>query len=123
MGIEDLKGITLLNIELEREPDQLMFYSECGRRWRMWHCQDCCENVVLQDIIGELSDLVGAPILVAEERVNGSETEWGHETWTFSELATIKGSVTLRWLGESNGYYSEAVDFEQLMSVEESLRA
>ena len=94
---------------------EMLFETAQGERFMFAHQQDCCECVDINDIVGNLQDLVGEPLLVAEE-VSGETpvdfVERDHEsvTWTFYKFATRKGYVDVRWLGESNGYYSEGVD-------------
>jgi hypothetical protein len=80
------------------------------------HIQDCCEHVRLEDRIGDWSDILGSQIVLLEERSSSEDPEGYVEpdfresyTWTFYEIRTTKGDITLRFLGESNGYYGEEV--------------
>jgi len=57
------------------------------------------------------------PVILAEcvaSKENRASENDESFTWTFYKIATINGSVTIRWYGRSNGYYSERVDFEQI---------
>jgi hypothetical protein len=111
--LKELIGKTLVSVEKTKYDggDSLVFHTLEGKKYRMFHSQNCCENVYIESITGELSDLVDSPIRIAEESSNRSDTEWGSNTWTFYKLASRKGYVDVRWFGESNGYYSESVDF------------
>lgn len=113
----DLIGKTISKIEASEGDEIVNIWTTDGLCYEMSHSQDCCERVDVQDICGSLEDLVGSPIVRAEERTSTDEpypTGDDSNTWTFYELATNKGSVTIRWLGSSNGYYSESVDFYQV---------
>ena len=104
--------------------DTIVFKTECGETYYMFHDQDCCENVHIEDVVGgELNDLIGEKILLAEEASNdeGPLDDWDCSyTWTFYKISTNKVSLTIRWYGTSNGYYSESVDFEKDVLVDNS---
>lgn len=110
---ESLNGKTLTKVENENN-EKLIFTTADGEVYELFHDQDCCEEVTIEDICGDLDDLLGEPLLMAEEVVNEDRTRQESCTWTFYKLGTRKGTVTVRWYGESNGYYSESVDFRRV---------
>jgi len=120
---EDLLGKTLSSI-VNKDNEELIFNLDNGEQCRLYHCQDCCEGVTIEEIIGDLNDLIGNPITLAEEIIHKQDInpdgvkipEYQESfTWTFYKLATINGYVTIRWYGESNGYYSESVEFAPII--------
>ncbi len=118
MDFAVLLGKTLINIEVNDAKDEIIFTEDGGQQYVMLHHQNCCETVEIESIVGDLADLIGTPILLAEEAESDEpaadavvEYRGESETWTFYKLATIKGYVDIRWYGTSNGYYSESVSF------------
>lgn len=121
-NLSELMGKTCSKIDVTK--DEVHFYVDDPEieghheHYVLQHHQNCCERVRLEDISGDINDLVGTPILMAEEStsktlppLNGTSPE--SYKWTFYKFATIKGYVTLRWYGTSNGYYSESVSFDK----------
>lgn len=98
--------------------EELVFTCSDGSRYKMFHDRDCCESVSIDDVVGDLRWLLDTPIVSAEEVSNAEElakdTSGDSYTWTFYNISTNRGTVTLKWYGTSNGYYSEGVDFVQL---------
>ena len=113
--VKDLLSKVLSEVNVGEE--EIIFTCNDGSKFKMYHSQDCCESVTVEDVIGDAQDLIGYPLLMAEEVTSdknpeGIAKEYQESfTWTFYKFATIKGYVTIRWYGESNGYYSESVDF------------
>ncbi len=111
-SIEELRNQILTNITTNE--NSIIFTCLDGRKYKMYHIQECSEQVTIEDINGNLDDLVGVPILISEETTKEDDDCDFYTTYTFYKMATIKGYVTIRWIGESNGYYSEKVDFVRI---------
>lgn len=113
---ENMIGRTMVSVAGDKGDARMLFKAEDGAQFVFWHQQDCCETVTIEDVCGDLSDLVGSPIVEAE---CVSEEEDGSGTFSFYKFATAKGHVTVRWVGRSNGYYSERVTYSESIPGDE----
>jgi hypothetical protein len=126
--ISELIGKKVNVSGLEVGSDKVTFACFDGTAFVMLHNQDCCEQVSIDDIVGDVADLQEATVLDAREETGGDEPKSTVFTysdgtqhtftdesalWTFYIIQTDKGAVTIKWYGTSNGYYSEGVDFER----------
>ena len=122
-GIEVLLGKTITDIEISGNKDWIVFTISDKEKYRMVHKQECSEGVYIEDINGDLYDLLNSPVLKAEKRSNKIDPELGTQSrvhknslgdnveWTYYEIATIKGYVNFRWHGATNSCYALDVDF------------
>lgn len=128
-----LVGKTFTKIEIDKNYSKsILFTCSDGSEYSMYHAQDCCEQVRLEEVIGDVEDLLNTPICIAEGTCNaknecnsengllyvgyddGAEDDF--YTWTFYTLRTQKGTVVLRWKGDNgeSDCYSAVVMLEEV---------
>ena len=128
MSFDTLVGKTLTSVKVSKGDEEIVFVCDNGDQFMLWHEQDCCERVTVDDICGDWEEILNSPILKAEETTNtpdgfvdpylpkGPECSYTDSyTWTFYRITTMLGRVVIRWYGTSNGYYSERVSFCKLV--------
>ena len=116
---EELLGKTLTAIKVDdKYAAWILFVVSEDEKYLLHNDEADCNDVqvTIDDINGDINDLVGSPLTMAESVSNEAfeKTQDAEGTWTFYRFATIKGYVDIRWFGTSNGYYSETVTLERL---------
>ena len=106
---EQLQGMTITAVVYKETNESLLIHLNT-HVLEMIHHQECCESVYLADVVGSFEDLIGYPLLEVSESIVDIGSEDISSTASYYNFRTVKASVQLRWVGESNGYYSETVD-------------
>jgi len=109
--IESLRGEVLTHIDVS--DDEIMLTTESGRKILIYHSQDCCESVSIEGIEGDFKDLVGKVIIDVSEETDSSDSPPDGYCESFTRTTHVfrvnDATVISKWIGTSNGYYSESV--------------
>lgn len=101
--VNELVGKTITEIiGAEEGNEEIIFKCSDGTVYKMYHEQDCYESVTIEDICGDISCLLGSPIIMAEDEDLVQQYTYDSYTWIWYKFATVKGYVTIRWFGVSN---------------------
>jgi hypothetical protein len=112
-----LVGEVLDAVDIDREKDQILLTTRSGRQFLIHHEQKCCETVEISGQDGSFDKLIGKPIVEARDNaVDTSEEAADSQTTTTLVFRVDDHTVISRWVGDSNGYYSESVDIAELIN-------
>jgi hypothetical protein len=115
----DFVGKVITHVDIDPEMDQILLTLDSGVEIMIYHARDGCEHVVIEGTDGSWNNLLHKPILLFQHDETRSEVHPHYEYRTDTTLTfTVDGaSVINRWVGTSNGYYSEKVDIRELSEV------
>jgi len=113
-----LVGEILTHIDVDADNEEILLTTQSGRRFRVYHNQNCCENVNIVDTEGEWHTLLNKKLVEVKhtEYDDGVPPYDGCESYTKTAILFRVDDATVisRWVGTSNGYYSETVDLAEI---------
>ena len=57
-SFSELMGKTLVSIQVSPDEDEIFFTTNRGEVYRMYHEQDCCEWVTIEDMNGDIESIL-----------------------------------------------------------------
>lgn len=115
MEIKELVGEVLTHVDVCGD-DVIMLTTAAGRQIRIYHDQDCCESVSIESTDGDWVNLYGKVLTEVSEETEDASNEGHDDSATRTTLKFVVDGATVinRWLGSSNGYYSESISFAEV---------
>ena len=96
---------------VDLDGSDMLLTTATGRQIRIYHVQDCCEDVVFHD--GDWRSVRGRVVKdVTVQHEPDDDPSFESATWSVVTFELDEGAEVLRWHGSSNGYYSETVDLD-----------
>lgn len=115
---EKLKGKVLESWQCNFSDELVLYFTDdsCGT---FFHSQECCESVSITSTeleISKLDECLGKVLTSYCEDIDYNTTQdisWHIDPFTnTTQIFNFEGvELKIKWVGESNGYYSESVDF------------
>ena len=119
--MQKLKELTNLIVDsIDDTGHEIVIKTQCDRTFVLYHDQDCCESVYIYDTKGNLNDLVGKQLKEVDwhyPELSDTDLDEPCDSYTLTDIVFITDDMTVisRWIGESNGYYSESVDLKEII--------
>lgn len=118
----DGKVVKFIDLDLDRDDGEIRIECEDGSVFLFHHQQDCCEYVNIVDVKGDPVKLQGYKLKVSEEVIRDPDKEEFPDRLEFAESSTLtthtfkttEETLVVKWIGTSNGYYSESVDIHEI---------